>query len=66
MLVVTRKRGESIYVLPRGCKEDEAIEVVVTRTRLGSCSLGVRAPKDVKILRDDVVKKQQEQLARCE
>lgn len=63
MLVVTRRQHESISMLTGS---GELVKVTVKRTRLGSCQLVIDAPQTVKVLRDDAVKKQPKQLARCE
>jgi carbon storage regulator len=47
MLVVSRKPGESVYV-------GEDIVVKVIEWRRGQVRLGIEAPKDVPILRDEI------------
>ena len=47
MLVLTRKSGEKISI-------DGKIEVTVLKLKGNKVSLGIRAPKDVKILRGEL------------
>lgn len=47
MLVVTRKRGESIIV-------GDGIEIVVVRTGRDGVRIGVRAPVDVPVHRKEI------------
>lgn len=47
MLVLTRKKGQRI-ILSNG------IVITVCQTKTGSVRLGVEAPKDVKILREEL------------
>ena len=60
MLVITRTQRESIYIYPDDLPEDMtvaelfsegSIEIVVTDTRRHQCSLGLDAPKGLKIMR---------------
>lgn len=48
MLILTRRVDESLLI-------GEKIEVVVLEVRGGQVRLGVQAPRDVKILRDELV-----------
>lgn len=48
MLVLTRKQGETIRV-------GENIEIKVIRMEKGSVRIGIVAPKDVRILRGELV-----------
>lgn len=50
MLVLTRKNGQRIHVGP-----DIVIEVIESRT--GKVRLGIVAPKDVQVVRDDAGRK---------
>ncbi len=50
MLLLTRRKGQSIYIGPD-------IEVFVARTGLFSCRLGVKAPRAVRVLRDELVER---------
>lgn len=52
MLVLTRKEGESLVCL---CGEFQ-IEVCVVRARGNSIRIGVTAPKNVKVLRQEFLK----------
>jgi carbon storage regulator len=51
MLVITRKVNESIFVLD----ENENIEVVVLELSKDKVKLGVKAPRNVKIMRSELV-----------
>lgn len=51
MLVVTRKRGERVFVAPD-------IEVVVVDIRQDRVRLGIVAPSGTKILREELVQKE--------
>ncbi len=46
MLVITRRAGESVFI-------GENITVTVTDVKGGKVSIGIDAPRDVQILRDD-------------
>ena len=48
MLVLTRKRDEKIIV-------DDKIIITIVEIKPGSVRVGIEAPKDVKILREEVV-----------
>lgn len=54
MLVLSRKEGESFSMLTPG---GETITVRLNGTEYGRASIGIEAPKAVKILRDDLIKK---------
>lgn len=50
MLVLTRKPGQSITLrLPDG----RQIRVIVTKATWGQCRIGIDAPSDVNIVRDN-------------
>lgn len=51
MLILTRKVGESIMIT-------DDIEVFVMRVNRGQVKIGCDAPKDVKILRSELVRKE--------
>lgn len=48
MLVVTRKTGESLII-------GEDIEIIFLETGDGSVKIGINAPKNVKVLRKELV-----------
>jgi len=50
MLVITRKKGESILI-------GDDIEIKVTKIEDGSVKLAISAPKDMTILRHEVLEK---------
>jgi carbon storage regulator len=50
MLVITRKKGESILI-------GDDIEIKVTKIEDGSVKLAISAPKDMTILRQEVLEK---------
>ncbi|MGL6108261.1 carbon storage regulator CsrA [Romboutsia sp.] len=50
MLVVTRKKGESILI-------GDDIEIKVSKIEDGSVKLAISAPKDMTILRNEVLEK---------
>ncbi len=54
MLVVTRKKGESILI-------GDDIEIKVTKIDDGSVKLAISAPKDMTILRNEVLQKVKEE-----
>ncbi|BDR72895.1 carbon storage regulator [Clostridium tetani] len=54
MLVVGRKKGESIII-------GDDIEVTVVKVDEGTVKLAISAPKDVTILRKELVKEVQEE-----
>ncbi|HCW53648.1 MAG TPA: carbon storage regulator [Clostridium sp.] len=47
MLIVTRKKGQSIMI-------GDDIEIVVSKLEDGSVKLGINAPKDMTILRKEL------------
>jgi carbon storage regulator len=49
MLIVVRKIGERIVI-------DDRIEVTVLRVRGGRVQLGVAAPRNVRVLREEVLR----------
>lgn len=49
MLLLSRNQDESVFI-------DDHIEVKVIAIRRGSVLLGFKAPKEVEIQRDDIVK----------
>lgn len=54
MLVVTRKKGESILI-------DNRIEIKVTKIEDGSVKIAIEAPKSMTILRKEVFEKVKEE-----
>lgn len=48
MLVLTRKKGESIII-------GDNVEITVAEVEEGRVKLGITAPKDVKVLRKEVI-----------
>lgn len=48
MLVLSRKVGEKIYI------GDEKISIVVTRIERGKIRLGIKAPREVPIYRQEI------------
>lgn len=54
MLVVTRKEGESILI-------GEDIEVCILNITDGSIKIGINAPKNVKILRKELIREVKDQ-----
>lgn len=50
MLILTRRRGESIMI-------GDQIKVTILRNRDGLIRLGIAAPKEVQILRPEAVRK---------
>jgi len=50
MLVLTRRKNEVLTITtPKG----EAISIMIVRAESGSCRLGIEAPRDFRILRDN-------------
>lgn len=47
MLIITRKKGESLMI-------GDDIEIVVSKIDDGSVKIGIKAPKDVTILRKEI------------
>jgi len=47
MLIVTRKKGESLMI-------GDDIEIVISKIDDGSVKIGIKAPKDVQILRKEL------------
>ena len=47
MLIITRKKGESIMV-------GDNIEIVISKIEDGSVKIGINAPKDISILRKEI------------
>ena len=47
MLIITRKKGESLMI-------GDDIEIVISKIDDGSVKLGIKAPKDVTILRKEL------------
>ena len=47
MLIITRKKGESLMI-------GEDIEIIVNKIEDGSVKIGIKAPKDVTILRKEL------------
>lgn len=47
MLIITRKKGESLMI-------GDDIEIIVSKIDDGSVKLGIKAPRDVEILRKEL------------
>ncbi|MBN7573075.1 carbon storage regulator [Clostridium sp. 2-1] len=47
MLIITRKKGESLMI-------GNDIEIVISKIDDGSVKIGIKAPKDVSILRKEI------------
>jgi carbon storage regulator (csrA) len=47
MLIITRKKGESLMI-------GDDIEIVISKIDDGSVKIGIKAPKDVSILRREL------------
>lgn len=54
MLVITRKKGESILI-------DDDIEIKIVKIEDGSIKLAIEAPKSMTILRKEVLEKVKEE-----
>lgn len=54
MLILTRKKEESILI-------GENIEIVVVEIEDGKVKLGIKAPKDIEILRKEILNSVQEE-----
>ncbi len=48
MLVLSRKKGESVVI-------DDNIEIKILETKEGKVKLGISAPKDVSVVRKEVL-----------
>jgi len=58
MLVITRKKGESILI-------GDDIEITVVKTEEGSVKLSITAPKSITILRKELYKEVEEENKRA-
>lgn len=47
MLIITRKKGESLMI-------GDDIEIIISKLEDGSVKLGIKAPKDITILRKEL------------
>lgn len=47
MLIITRKKGESLMI-------GDDIEIIISKIDDGSVKIGIKAPKDVEILRKEL------------
>ena len=47
MLIITRKKGESLMI-------GEDIEIIVSKIDDGSVKIGIKAPRDIEILRKEL------------
>ncbi|MDR3593978.1 carbon storage regulator CsrA [Clostridium sp.] len=47
MLIITRKKGESLMI-------GEDIEIIVSKIDDGSVKIGIKAPRDIQILRKEL------------
>lgn len=47
MLIITRKKGESLMI-------GEDIEIIISKIDDGSVKIGIKAPKDISILRKEL------------
>ena len=54
MLVITRKEGESIYI-------GDNIEISIAKVQDGNVKIAINAPKDMLILRKELVKEIEEE-----
>ena len=48
MLIITRKKGESLMI-------GDDIEIVISKIDDGSVKIGIKAPKDITILRKELL-----------
>lgn len=48
MLIITRKKGESLMI-------DDDIEITISKIEDGSVKIGIQAPKEVSILRKELL-----------
>ena len=64
MLSLTRTQGQSILIYPEDIPEgmtvaelfaDGPIEIAVIQTRPKQCKIGINAPEDLKILRQELL-----------
>lgn len=49
MLILTRKKGEKILIL-------DSIEITIIESDKNKVKLGIKAPKTIKIIRDELLK----------
>lgn len=49
MLVLTRKKGEKLIIL-------ESIEITIIESDKNRVKLGIKAPKSIKIIREELIK----------
>lgn len=54
MLIITRKKGESLMI-------GDDIEITVSKIEDGSVKIGIKAPKDISILRKEIYKEVEEE-----
>lgn len=47
MLIITRKKGESLMI-------GDDIEIVISKIEDGSVKIGIKAPRDVQVLRKEL------------
>lgn len=47
MLIITRKVGESLII-------DDNIEIVISKVQDGNVKIGIKAPKNISILRKEI------------
>lgn len=47
MLIITRKAGESLII-------DDNIEIVISKVQDGNVKIGIKAPKNISILRKEI------------
>lgn len=59
MLVIRRRAGESFRI-------GDDVEVEILELAAGHVKIGIKAPKEVRVLRTEVVRTQQENLAAAE
>ena len=50
MLILTRKKGESLHI-------GDNIKIVITEIKGGDVRIGVDAPKDIEVHREEIYKK---------
>jgi len=54
MLIITRKKGESLMI-------GDNIEIIISKIEDGSVKIGINAPKDISILRKELYEQVKEE-----